>query len=369
MIVQVNYQPEKQKDFNSSWYNITLADLEQEQLNIITKICFERNIQSTQLKINSFADPHLSLSNVNLNNFLIDLDKGGQKELSDKINNAVENYLNYPLLAVRIGNIEFNSPLIMGILNITPDSFSDGGKYLETNTAVNYALEMISNGADIIDIGGESTRPGSEPVSEEVEIKRVIPVIRDIIKKNPEALISIDTTKSNVAFEACKAGAKIINDISGLTFDPAVANAAAEYSASLIVMHIKGTPKTMQVNPVYDNLIFELYEFLYKQTEKAKSAGVKDIIIDPGIGFGKTAENNFEILKRLTEFRSLGYPLLIGLSRKSFLGKTLGLDLTERDTATAIAETIAIKQGAKIIRTHNVSNAVQIKKLTTLISD
>jgi dihydropteroate synthase len=251
----------------------------------------------------------------------------------------------------------------MGILNVTPDSFSDAGKYFNKNAAIEYAIEMFDNGADIVDVGGESTRPGSNPVSEEEELKRVIPVIKGILKKSPEALLSVDTTKSNVAREACKTGVKIINDISGLTFDPEIAEVANEFSASLVVMHIKGIPKTMQVKPIYDDLVFEIYEFLYKQTESAKSKGVKNIIIDPGIGFGKRIEDNFEILRRLSDFKSLGYPILIGLSRKSFLGKTLDLDVDDRDTATVVAETIAIRNGAKIIRTHNVSNAVRTKKL------
>ncbi|MDO8549832.1 MAG: dihydropteroate synthase [Ignavibacteria bacterium] len=255
----------------------------------------------------------------------------------------------------------------MGILNVTPDSFSDAGKYFDKKAAVEYAIEMFDNGADIVDVGGESTRPGSEPISEEEELKRVIPVIEEILKRKPEALISVDTTKSKVAREACKAGVKIINDISGLTFDQEIADVVNEYSASLIVMHIKGIPKTMQVSPLYDDLIYEIYEFLYKQTETAKSKGVKNIIVDPGIGFGKKIEDNFEILRRLSDFKSLGYPILIGLSRKSFLGKTLDLDVEERDTATVVAETIAIRNGAKIIRTHNILNALRTKKLLNYI--
>lgn len=258
---------------------------------------------------------------------------------------------------------EFGFPLIMGILNVTPDSFSDGGSYFPKEKAVKHALEMFEQGADIVDIGGESTRPGSEPVSLEEEVKRVIPVINEILLQIPDSILSIDTTKSTVALEACKTGVKIINDISGLTFDPEIMHVAKEFSASLVIMHIKGTPRDMQANPYYDNVVSEVYEFLERQIQKAKEAGVEDIIVDPGIGFGKRVEDNFEILKNLSEFKKLGYPVLVGLSRKSFLGKVLDLDISERDTATSIAETIAIIKGASIIRTHNVTNAVNARKL------
>ena len=258
---------------------------------------------------------------------------------------------------------EFEPPLIMGILNVTPDSFSDGGNYFSKEKALKHALEMFEQGADIVDVGGESTRPGSEPVSLQEEIRRVIPVINEILLQKPDSFLSIDTTKSAVALEACKAGVKIINDISGLTFDPEIMHVAKEFSASLVIMHIKGTPRNMQVNPYYNNVISEIYIFLEEQIQKAKDAGVEDIIVDPGIGFGKRVEDNFEILKNLSEFNRLSYPVLVGLSRKSFLGKVLDLDISERDTATSIAETIAIINGASIIRTHNVTNAVNARKL------
>lgn len=258
---------------------------------------------------------------------------------------------------------DFKSPLIMGILNVTPDSFSDGGNYFSKEKAVEHALEMFEQGADIVDIGGESTRPGSSSISLEEEKKRVIPVIEQILSMKPDSLLSIDTTKSAVALEACKAGVKIINDISGLMFDPEIINVAIEFSTALVIMHIKGTPRNMQVNPIYENVIAEIYEFLEEQIQKAKNTGVKDIIVDPGIGFGKNVLDNFEILKNLSEFKKLGYPVLVGLSRKSFLGKVLELDIHERDTATSVAETIAIINGASIIRTHNVVNAVNARKL------
>jgi len=378
LIVQVNYHPEesdlpcrqagKKEDFaKSSLVNFTLTGLEQDQLGTLSDICSNHKIKLETFEKIFPAKNYFSLSLNDLSNLLSDFDVTGLKNLSDEIKKAVKNYEIYNKLPVRIGKTEFKHTVIMGILNVTPDSFSDAGKYFNKEVAVKYALEMFDNGADIIDVGGESTRPGSDPVSEGEELKRVIPVIEEILKRKPEALISVDTMKSKVAREACKAGVKIINDISGLTFDPEITDVASEFSALLVVMHIKGIPKTMQVKPTYDDLIFEIYEFLYRQTETAKSKEVKNIIIDPGIGFGKRIEDNFEILRRLSDFKSLGFPILIGLSRKSFLGKTLDLDVNERDAATVVAETIAIRNGAKIIRTHNVLNAVRTKKLLNFI--
>ena len=370
MIVQISYLPEESyaKDLNKSFsINLTISGIIQQQMEKLSNICSFHKIKLDTFNKTIPARNYLAFPENQLDELIKGLIEAGLQEISNKIKKAAENYKNYDQLPVKCGDTEFNEPVVMGILNVTPDSFSDGNKYLNKNTAVEYAVEMIENGADIIDIGGESTRPGSDPVSEEEEFNRVIPVVEEIIKKKPDALISIDTTKSKIAEEACKRGVKIINDISGLTFDPEIADVAFKYSASLIIMHIKGTPKTMQVNPLYNDLIFEIYEFLYNQAEAAKKAGVKNIFIDPGIGFGKKIEHNFEILKRLPDFKCLGYPILIGLSRKSFLGKALDLDIKDRDTVTVAAETIALRNGAKIIRTHNVLNAVKTKKLLKLI--
>ena len=186
----------------------------------------------------------------------------------------------------------------MGILNVTPDSFSDGGLYLHEDDAINHALKMIEDGADIIDIGGESTRPGSDVVSEDEEINRVIPVIKKILDKKPEAIISIDTTKSKVAEEALKNGAQIVNDISGLTFDSEMIAVVKKYDASIIIMHIKGTPKNMQQNPHYDDVVKEVLNFLKAQSQNAEQEGLSKIIIDPGIGFGKRIQDNFELIKK-----------------------------------------------------------------------
>lgn len=254
----------------------------------------------------------------------------------------------------------------MGIINVTPDSFSDGGKFKSPADAIKYGIQMFDDGVDFIDIGGESTRPGAANVSINEEMERVIPVIEGIIAQRPQAIISIDTTKHQIAEEALLKGSCIVNDISGGTFDPLILNVAAKYNASYILMHIKGTPQTMQDNPIYENLIEEIKQYFKQRIEEAKQHGVEQIILDPGIGFGKTLAHNFEIIKRLNELKVNNLPLLIGVSRKSLIGKSLNLEVNERDTATSILETIAINKGANIIRTHNYKNALQIKTLIKL---
>lgn len=290
----------------------------------------------------------------------------GNDDLGYKINNFINNYEDYELKTYKIGGKEFsfNKSYVMGILNVTPDSFSDGGKYRNSGEAIKHALEMISEGADIIDIGGESTRPGSESVPAEEEIKRLIPVIDGILSEKPDVIISVDTTKSKVAESSLAHGAKIINDISSLNFEPQMIEIVKRYNAGFVIMHMQGIPKNMQNNPKYDNLIKEIYDFLYEKLQLLSKYGIKETFIDPGIGFGKGVEDNYEIIRRLGDFKSLGSPILIGVSRKTFLGKSLGLEVTERDTATAAVEAIAIKNGAKIIRTHNVKYGAQICKLS-----
>ena len=248
--------------------------------------------------------------------------------------------------------------LIMGILNVTPDSFSDGGLYFETQKAINHALSMIEDGADIIDIGGESTRPFSNPVSLDDELLRVVPVIKEL-RKRTDAVISIDTTKSTVAKEACLVGADIINDISGMLFDTKMIDVAKDIGCPVVLMHIKGNPKTMQENPAYDNLISDIKSHLLERVDYAIENGIdrKNIILDPGIGFGKTIENNFEILNRLDELTSTGYPFLIGTSNKSFIGKILNVNEGDRLQGTIVANTIALQKGCKIFRVHNVKEA------------
>jgi dihydropteroate synthase len=258
---------------------------------------------------------------------------------------------------------DFRFAYVMGILNITSDSFSDGGLFINKQKAVNHALEMIESGADIIDIGGESTRPGSEPISETEELKRVIPVINAILKSKPDAIISIDTTKANVAKQALRNGALIVNDISGGSFEPDIFEVTSEHNAAMILMHIKGKPKTMQVSPEYSDVIAEVYDHLAKQSSIASEHGIENIIIDPGIGFGKRLEHNLSLINGLDYFRSLGFPILIGLSRKSFIGNILNLPVEERDDATNSLNMLVLSKGARIIRTHNVKQAYQTCKL------
>jgi len=291
----------------------------------------------------------------------------GNEDLGYKIINVIKNYEEYDTRSFFAGKKEFplNKVYVMGILNVTPDSFSDGGKFINTNDAVDHAVKMIEQGADIIDIGGESTRPGAQSISAEEEIERILPVIEDVLRLKKDTIISVDTTKSKVAEAALTAGAVILNDISGGNFDPAILDVVKKYGASFIAMHIKGTPVDMQKNPQYENLISEVYDFLFNSTLKAARKGIKNIIVDPGIGFGKTIEHNFELIKRLEDFKSLGFPIMIGVSRKSFLGKSLNVNVNELDTATSIMESVSIKNGARFIRTHNVLNGVQTAKLLT----
>lgn len=257
---------------------------------------------------------------------------------------------------------------VMGILNVTPDSFSDGGLYLEWDKAIERAIQMEEEGADIIDIGGESTRPGAAPVSLDEELERVIPVIEGL-RGRLKTPISIDTYKGRVAEEAIRVGASIINDISGLMFDPEMAGLSAKYDIPLIIMHIKGTPRDMQVNPVYEDIIGEIIDFLEERISIAIKVGVREdrIIIDPGIGFGKTFEHNIEIISRLGEFSSLGRPILFGPSRKSFIGNILNLPPAERLEGTAAAVAIGIMKGANIVRVHDVLTMVKVAKVADAI--
>ncbi len=252
----------------------------------------------------------------------------------------------------------------MGILNVTPDSFSDGGKYLAADKAVDYGLEMISQGADIIDVGGESTRPGSKPVPLKEELRRVIPVIRKLREKS-STCISVDTYKSSLAWEAIANGADIINDISGFKFDPDMVNLVRDTGTLVIIMHIKGTPRQMQSNPHYDDLMGELTAYFKERLDSAHRAGLNknQIILDPGIGFGKRLEDNFEIIRKLRQIVDLGNPVLIGPSRKSFIGLTLNLPPDERVEGTAAAVTAGILNGARIVRIHDV---LKIKRVTII---
>lgn len=256
----------------------------------------------------------------------------------------------------RFGSAEYDLSArthLVGVLNVTPDSFSDGGKYLDKKAAVERAARMVDEGADIIDVGGESTRPGSDAISLDEEVRRVLPVIEELSRKLTVP-ISIDTYKSQVARRAVDAGATIINDISGMTFDPEMASLAAEHGATVILMHIKGTPKTMQENPQYEDVVSEVKDFLEDRIHYAQASGINQIIIDPGIGFGKRLEHNLEIFRRLTELTELGYPLMVGPSRKSFIGKILDLPVDSRLEGSAAAVAVSIINGANLIRVHDV---------------
>jgi len=260
---------------------------------------------------------------------------------------------------------------IMGVLNITRDSFSDGGLYFDKSAAIKRALQMVEEGADIIDIGGESTRPGAEPVAIEEELRRTIPVI-EALAKEINVPISIDTYKSEVAEKALAAGASIVNDISGLRFDPEMAKVVSDYKVPVVIMHIKGRPKDMQQNPVYEALVPEIMDYLREGIRLAKESGVLEdkIIIDPGIGFGKTFNQNLEIINNLHEFTLLEKPILIGPSRKAFIGKILGnVSETDRLEGTSAAVAISIMNGANIIRVHDIKEMVRVAKVADAIKN
>lgn len=243
----------------------------------------------------------------------------------------------------------------MGIVNVTPDSFSDGGEFLDPARAVAHALQLVQDGADLLDIGGESTRPGSEPVSPAEELKRVIPVI-GALREQTDRLISIDTTKSQVAKEALAAGADIVNDISGLMFDPEMIGVCAQTDCGVIAMHIQGTPQTMQQNPTYTDVVEEVGRFLKERLRVLETAGIANerVVLDPGIGFGKTAAHNLELMRQLPALRAAGRPLLVGHSRKRFLKQILNREVEER-TAGTIGVSIALRsRGADLLRVHDV---------------
>jgi len=263
-------------------------------------------------------------------------------------------------------NLTFDSKTsIMGILNVTLDSFFDGGIHFRTDDAVRHGLRMANEGADIIDVGGESTRPFSDPISLEKELRRVIPVIK-ALSQETEIPISIDTYKAKVARQALEAGAKMVNDISALRFDPAMGPLVAEAGVPIVLMHMKGTPKHMQANPTYKDLLGEIMGFLSKAMEQAVKTGIKRdlIIIDPGIGFGKSFDDNLKLIKDLHKFRTLGQPILVGTSNKSFIGHVLDLPVESRETGSMATIAAAVINGANIIRAHNVKAA---KETVTII--
>ena len=248
-------------------------------------------------------------------------------------------------------------PVLAGVLNVTPDSFSDGGDFLDPERASARAAAMLDEGAQIIDVGGESTRPGSDPVSPEEELRRVVPVIRGIMAERPEAIVSIDTYRAGTAEAALQAGASVVNDVSALRRDPGMPDVVADAGCPVILMHMLGEPKTMQRDPHYDDVVREVRDFLAGRAERAVAVGVEEenIILDPGIGFGKTLEHNLALLRHLDSLVELGFPVLVGASRKTFIGKITGVEeARERVFGTVAANVIACARGATFFRVHDV---------------
>ncbi len=261
--------------------------------------------------------------------------------------------------------LHFEKTLIMGILNVTPDSFSDGGLFNNLDGAIAHAKKMVSDGADLIDVGGESSRPGSEPLSEKEELARILPIVRRLVDEL-SVPISIDTYKPAVAETCLQAGAHLINDITGLT-NPTMRTIAADHNVPVVMMHMLGTPKNMQQNPVYQDAIEDIKSFFQRQIAAAKKTGIQQIIIDPGIGFGKTVEHNLQILKHLETFKTLGCPILTGPSRKSFIGTITGLPVNNRLAGTIAAVTVAVMNGASIVRVHDVKECKQALQIIDAI--
>jgi dihydropteroate synthase len=255
----------------------------------------------------------------------------------------------------------------MGVVNVTPDSFSDGGKYLNADAAVAHGEELVRDGADILDVGGESTRPGAEAVGVEEELARVGPVVEGLAGV---ATVSIDTSKARVAEVALDAGAGIVNDVTALRGDPEMAGLCAEQGAGLVLMHMLGDPRTMQKDPVYEDVVADVKAFLAERLEVAVAAGVdaEKVWLDPGVGFGKTLEHNLELLRRLGELRELGRPLVVGTSRKSFIGKVDGSGVEDRLGGTIASSVLAAAEGADVLRVHDVAEMTQALKVATAIS-
>ena len=267
-------------------------------------------------------------------------------------------------------NLTFNRPLIMGVLNVTPDSFSDGGHFLERRAAIDHGARMARQGADIIDVGGESTRPGADEVSIEQELERVVPVIEALVRGGVEAPISIDTTKAAVAEAALDAGAEIVNDVSALRFDSELGPLVARREAALVLMHMLGTPRTMQAGAIeYGDVVQEILVFLEARVDAAVAAGVQRgrILLDPGIGFGKTVAHNLEIVRRIGEFNRAGLPVVLGTSRKSFIGKVLDLPEDQRMEGTMATVALGVFLGAAVLRVHDVEVAVRTARMAAAV--
>ncbi len=324
-----------------------------------------------------FVDSHILLDRKSL---VIFGDLNLYKKISSAIFNVDEYAANLTLELLNnfkqsenfyyeISNRKFDNSkkYVMGVLNITTDSFYDGGEYIDYNKAKSRIDEFVDLGVDIIDIGGESTRPGSEPIPAEIELERILPAVEYALKKN--VVVSIDTYKSTVAKKCLDIGAHIINDISGFRFDGALPTICSEYNSAIILMHIRGTPKTMQINPNYDDVMQEIFDELNYSIRIAEMHSLNKIFVDPGIGFGKRLKDNYEIIQRLEELKFLGYPILVGLSRKSFIGKLLNKEPKERLTGTIASNSVALIKAANIIRVHDVNEAIETKKIIEAIQN
>lgn len=263
--------------------------------------------------------------------------------------------------------LDLTTPKVMGILNVTPDSFYDGGKYDQVSSALKKVEQFIDEGVDIIDIGGMSSRPGAEMITEDEELKRVLPVIKEICEKHSEQIVSIDTVHSKVAEAAILSGASIVNDISGGNIDSEIYKVCIKYNAPYVLMHMQGIPSHMQDKPEYEDVILDILNEFKTKVDKLERMGLKDVILDPGFGFGKTIEQNYRILERLSSFKILDCPILVGLSRKSMLYKSLDISSKDALNATTAAHMVALRNGARILRVHDVKEAIEAIKIHQLI--
>ena len=278
-------------------------------------------------------------------------------------------FTTYPTMTINCKGrlLDLSTPLVMGILNLTPDSFHDGGKYGDIDAILHHTEQMLTEGADIIDIGGMSSKPGSKIIAIEEELARVIGPIKSIHEHFPSAILSIDTVHAEVAQQAVESGVSIVNDISAGTLDEEMIPTVARLGTPYIIMHMQGTPETMQDSPLYANVVTEVMDQLTERVKTCRLAGIKDIIIDPGFGFGKTNEHNFQLLKGLSLFKILGCPMLVGLSRKSMITKTLGIKNADALNGTTVLNTIALLNGANILRVHDVKEAKEVVRLVAEI--
>lgn len=341
--------------------NVPLKDaiiLKQEAISVGAECAVSKNVMSLSAEV---TDAILMATSKQISQIVEKMKKQpfNGKKIASSISFPERNFE----LKFKEKKIKFSNTKIMGILNVTQDSFSDGSSYLEEDKAIEHGKKMVKEGADIIDIGGESTRPFSNSISEKEELKRVIPVIEKL-SEEVKVPISIDTYKPKVAEEALKSGASMVNDITGLR-DKNMINLVAKYDVPVVVMHMRGMPQNMQENLEYKDLIYEIIYYLKKNIDKAIEMGVNrdKIIIDPGIGFGKTVEHNLEIIRSLTSFQSLGYPVLIGPSRKSFIGKTLNKEVNERLEGSLAVAAISAWNDVDILRVHDVKETKMVLKM------